>query len=412
MSSNSRNDFQSLLRDFRLATSSASSHIGSAKTSSPSIHDSIAQLWRVSRLRRETLHQNLHLGNHVPPEELSTNSLLMDSCTNQTAVIETNTIQFHLAICVCIIDSLVHEPIWKEFVGGDCNSSQGGQTHPLTLSTSAEIYIHAKYPERIRSSWVKEKTIATTYRPEWNDIQIVRAMLALASEALKDERTTHLIFVTESCIPIATLYHVARVVLFNSKGPSTTQLQPNRSFIHAYNRHGPQCSRFDEMNCFNILSKYFPQEAVYKALPGWCLLSRTHMQSILDLPTSLEISETSTQTLWSLFETVWAPEELYFPTCLSLLGHLPSDNVVSQSLMFACWDEKARNHSDRAHPRVYDCYFGENLIGELQESGYLFMRKLQKPIDLKLWKSAIECRRSKVESSATVDSSRKRMRPS
>jgi hypothetical protein len=233
-------------------------------------------------------------------------------------------------------------------------------------------------------------------------------MLALASEAFKDDRTTHDIFVTESCIPIATLPDVARVVL-----TSPTSSNPmNQSFIHAYHRDSSQCTRFDEVHCFGILSKFFPPETLYKALPGWCLFSRFHMQRILNLPSLLGIASTEKQNVWSLFENVWAPEELYFATCLSLLGHLPSEDVLSQSLLFACWDVKAKNHSDRAHPRVYDREFSRNLVQDLRASGYLFMRKLQQPIATSVWKSAIESSEIRDVDSWTVDGiSRKRIRP-
>jgi len=135
--SQSRNDFQSLLSDFRRATNTApppSRSVEPADARSTSIEDSISQLWRVSRLRRETRHQQQQdAGNHPVRSEPSLG-------------------RFHLAICACIIDSLVHEPIWREFMGG-ASSPLEGETHPI--STSAEMYIHAKYPERIRSPWVR-----------------------------------------------------------------------------------------------------------------------------------------------------------------------------------------------------------------------------------------------------------------
>lgn len=238
---------------------------------------------------------------------------------------------------------------------------------------------------------VRTKTISTTYRPSWNDVRIIRAMLALATEALKDHRTTHLIFVTETCIPIATLKDVATSVVIIPNPSQTIQL--NQSFICAYNSDSPSCTRFDERECFSSLYKYFPQEVLYKALPGWCLLSRLHIQSILDLP-SLILNTTSTTqqqseekyNLWSLFQNVWAPEEVYFATCLALLGFLPCEHAVSKSLMFACWDKHAKNHSDRAHPRSYDHELSKSLVQDLRKSGYMFMRKLKNHIALESWR--------------------------
>lgn len=133
------NDFKSLLSNFRLATNTASNspHVepSNPTSSSSSIEDSISQLWRVSRLRGEMLHRTVQRteNKNVQPDD--------------------RIVHFHLAICVCIIDSLVHEPLWREFMGGVVSTHF--QTNSWTLSTSAEMYIHAKYPERIKSPWVR-----------------------------------------------------------------------------------------------------------------------------------------------------------------------------------------------------------------------------------------------------------------
>lgn len=119
-----------------------------------------------------------------------------------------------------------------------------------TVSASAEVYIHAKHPDRIRSSWARSRAIAKCYNPEWNDVRIVRAMLALAEDALRDERTTHVMFVTESCIPIATLAEVAsRIVVVEedgANGAAASKLNWDRSFVDAYGRDSTRCTRFDE----------------------------------------------------------------------------------------------------------------------------------------------------------------------
>jgi len=41
--------------------------------------------------------------------------------------------------------------------------------------------------------------------------------------------------------------------------------------------------------------------------------------------------------LWPALEHVWAPEEVYFPTALSLLGVLRGDEVVLRSLVHSQW---------------------------------------------------------------------------
>jgi len=219
------------------------------------------------------------------------------------------------------------------------------------------------------------KTIETTYRPEWNDVKLVCAMLDLAKEALKNGLTTHILFVTESCIPISTMSEVAHL-LRNFEG---------RSFINAYNCDSARCSRFDEHQCWNVLSVNFPRDAIYKALPGWCMLSRQHMEKVLDLPRILG----NDRDVWPAFKDVWAPEELYFATALALVGVLPGEEIVLKSLIFAKWDSRAKIHSERSHPLNYDKKFTYKFVCSMRKNGYYFMRKLKEPIALNLWKCIV-----------------------
>ena len=92
--------------------------------------------------------------------------------------------------------------------------------------------------------------------------------------------------------------------------------------------------------------------------------------------------------LYSLFQNVWAPEEVYFPTALSLLGLLPGEEVVEHSIMWAKWDERARG-KDRAHPIEYDRDFGRSLVDDARRQNCYFIRKLKKRIDVRVWESIV-----------------------
>ena len=46
-------------------------------------------------------------------------------------------------------------------------------------------------------------------------MRVIRAMLSLLQRALQDPRTTHVLFCTESCIPIVTLGEAARSILLD-----------------------------------------------------------------------------------------------------------------------------------------------------------------------------------------------------
>jgi hypothetical protein len=235
--------------------------------------------------------------------------------------------------------------------------------------------------------------LAKSYRPNWNDVRIVQAMLATAGEALKrDPKTTHVLFCTESCIPITSLQEAAETLAFpNRDKPITangTAAQHTEtpcldySFVSAYNGSSSRCTRFDERSCWSkLVGGGIPHDAIWKALPGWCLLSRKHMQAILDMPsTYLEHDN-----LWPVFDEVWAPEEVFFPTALSLLGFLPSEEVVLRSLTHSKWPK-----ASDAHPIEYDGKFSERLVRELRrEEGCLFLRKVKCPMNVKSWERIV-----------------------
>lgn len=114
-------------------------------------------------------------------------------------------------------------------------------------------------------------------------------------------------------------------------------------------------------------------------------MSRKHMEGILDIATALG------QEFWPAFEGVWAPEEVYFPTCLALLGYLSGDNVMRQPLTYAEWNERAKVHRDRAHPLVFDGCFENDaaFIGRIRRNGCTFLRKVKRPISIRLWEDVV-----------------------
>jgi len=351
------NGFRSILSSFQKVVGTASNHnsLNIRENHLSTMKERAESLMRTAQIRRATSSsvRNKNVGN---------------------------TYDIHIAICACIIDDFPHENIWRAWIDTDMINRDSSESYSnsgieMKGNISAEIYIHAKSPEKIKSPFVRSKIIGITFRPEWNDVKLVCAMLSLAKEALKNGSTTHILFVTESCIPISTIFEVA-YFLRNFKG---------RSFINAYNNYSDRCSRFDEHQCWNILSLNFPGDAIYKALPGWCMVCKQHMEKILDLPKAMG----NDRDIWPAFKDVWAPEELYFATALALVGVLPGDEIVLRSLIFAKWDSSAKIHSERSHPINYDKTFTEKIVSNIRKNGYYFMRKLKRPISVHLWKSIV-----------------------
>ena len=117
------------------------------------------------------------------------------------------------------------------------------------------MQVNFTYPSAEKSS----KTLPITHRPNWNDVRIIRAMLSLLEVALRDDRTTHILFCTESCIPVVTLREATRSILLDepciweeNRGANPEErvaydgVNWDRSYLDCYDRNSHRCSRFDE----------------------------------------------------------------------------------------------------------------------------------------------------------------------
>jgi len=327
-------DFRSLLSSFQSATGDTPTPtaLEGGQKKKKSLKELTTSLYQRSQLR------------------LSVKAIQKSACQH---VLTNDAKPIHLAICLCVVDSVTHEQVWKEWM------------QEKTELISAELHVHAKTPEKIRNTWARSKLIGITHRPNWNDVRVVQAMLSLVEAALKDPKTTHIVFGTESCLPICPL--------------SEIKISFGKSYVAYYGKD--QATRFDERDVWDALSQHIPLDAIHKALPGWCTLARDHAQQILDLPKN----ELDGRNLWNAFEPCWAPEEAYFPTALALLGLLPE--TESQSLTYVEWNERARKPEDKAHPKDWDAELSPELISFLRrEHGAIILRKVKYPVHQSQWK--------------------------
>ena len=216
--------------------------------SAPAMKAHVERLLRITSIRKST--------------SLATKSETISSSSGQRD-------SLHIAVCATIVQDFPHEKLWKKWIeetGGCINFSVGNTSSndsPVrpSIKASAELYVHAKKPEGIQSEWLKSKTLPITHRPNWNDVRIIRAMLSLIEMALKDENTTHILFCTESCVPVVTLKEAAASILLdkpciweeNSNASnldtptfSSESIDWDRSYVDCYDGNSHRCSRFDE----------------------------------------------------------------------------------------------------------------------------------------------------------------------
>lgn len=87
--------------------------------------------------------------------------------------------QRNIAICLIIVDTLHHEEIWRHWIEHQQNIDQESGAY------QAKLFIHAKYPEKVKSAWVRSHLIDVTFRPEWNSVEVVQALLSTLDTALQ-----------------------------------------------------------------------------------------------------------------------------------------------------------------------------------------------------------------------------------
>lgn len=341
-----------------------------------------------------------------------------------------------VAICLVIVDTLHHEDIWRAWVEqGDVPGAE----------YKARLFIHAKHPEKITSVWVRQRCLSLSYMPDWNSPEVVRAMLAALDAALTDPHCGRFVFGTESCLPIYNLQHAARLLYAEDK-----------SWLDAFHEGK---TNWERAACFtSVDDRVVPPKAVWKAIPGWIMLTRRHAAEVnLLCKQSLHLEESSAAgsssdrpppadigsfpapargplpalpasgilgnsadadlvRAWGTGAYsehkagVWAPEEVFFATMLSLLGYLRAtgtDQVLRKKVTFARWQK----HGD-ANPIAYS-EFTVDLVHSFRQAGAVFGRKFDKQASsLAIWRAAIDAADAKGQVAAGAESGKKRARDS
>ena len=234
------------------------------------------------------------------------------------------------------------------------------------------MYIFAKHPKKISSPWAKSRLIPRCLvegrdelKPEWNSPEVIRAMLALLKEALKDIACGRFIFLTESCIPIVSL-----------KQAGEQLFEVEHSWLNAF--HKPK-NAYDEIHCFrSVRPDIIPSKSVWKSFPGWIALTRKHAEDIVKLPETVGadlVAAWGKGAYTSSNGNVWAPEEVYFPTMLAILGYLREDHddeVKRTNVNYARFAKKGD-----ANPITFN-RLDEGLLNEMRGTNALFVGNLQR----------------------------------
>lgn len=105
-----------------------------------------------------------------------------------------------LGILFIIIDEMPNELLWRLWLSE--NSSD---------VSNMRVWIHAKYPERVKSSWVKERLVKSFHLlPDWGSLDLTRVMLGLLDEVSDNS--------------LCTLHTVQRLLLGNQRSSRNSKI--------------------------------------------------------------------------------------------------------------------------------------------------------------------------------------------
>jgi len=364
----------------------------------------------------------------------------------------------HIALLFLTIDDLPHEHVWKEWL----KSSSSTDTDEATTKTSPEednttspsnetpmvsVLCHAKFPDRIKSEWLRQRHLLQqqsqstsdnrgqkqdtdddnslprfhSHRPEWGSVEITRAMIDLMEEALRiggstDESANsakylstpgdellnnngsteetkstgqdcgqdippvdRFIFVSESCLPVATLEEV-EMALFGPKNASDSSASLyDKSWVNA--RSSPNNGYSRQLQWDAIRSDNIPQHYIWKA-DQWLVLTRHDAEAVASLPSQY----LNGRQLWPAFRKCRASDEIYFPTVLSTLGIISRQDGEAQvddfskgescagqirrrRITYCDWSQSAKN------PASFTSQDWKDVVAKARREGCLFARK-------------------------------------
>ena len=226
-----------------------------------------------------------------------------------------------------------HPGIWKEWV--DQAPEEVG------------VFSHPKFPGDLNDGFLEGTAITEHHETEWAKISLVRASISLLRAALEDGDLTHFVLLSESCVPVKPL----REVLFRLKHDPRCQFgHRNFESARSFNRHRARSAPTIPLDCWR-----FHQQ--------WWLLDRAAAKMV------------SRNDHTSRFENVFAADEGYFGTVLSMEGYPVDDLVYKKDITWVHWPEKSDS------PTSHETLEKDHLV-EILHSDALFARKFPRGGDI------------------------------
>ena len=207
----------------------------------------------------------------------------------------------------------VHRPgLWNDFIveGGD----------------AVVTFSHPKIRHNLPPGFVRDSAIARSVNTSWGNISLVRAMLALLGAAMRDTSVSHFAFVSESCIPVRSWLEISETLRRDHRSmlrlTDVTTMKPYHRVRHAQTDGAVPSTHW----------KHHPQ---------WVLLHRDAAACVLS------------RDMTAAFEKVFAPDEHYFGTVLSLNG-FPETSIRRVSPTWVDWSSGCPRIHSQITPALTD----------------------------------------------------------
>lgn len=238
-----------------------------------------------------------------------------------------------VAFMFLTVNDLNHGELWRVFFEA---------AHPALY----RIVCHPKHPDRIPgSSILKANIIDKLVRTSWAHNSLVEATILMMRSALEDPLVEKFVLLSESCIPVDTFDNIYRAIVLQEMSSFSYNPEYHKTIDHG--------ARFKNLNNSRLR---IPPARFMKA----------HQWFVLDRRAA---SVCAAGEFLHDFDRVFASDEHYF---INICAHhkIPFLNLRRTFVDF---------EFERSHPRVFH-EVSESLIMRLRKKGYLFMRKVGKPL--------------------------------
>lgn len=153
------------------------------------------------------------------------------------------------------IGQIYNEDLWQKYF--ECANE-----------TYYNIYIHPQNPYEIQNDFFKKNIIPELIEVKWGNIWI--GFMQLLKEAYKNDKNTHFLWLSDSCIPVKSLKDIYENIQKNQK--SRLNIFREKSVDRGEWTIFPRCNKLLE----NIEKKHIGKNH------AWCLLSREHVKMLIN----------------------------------------------------------------------------------------------------------------------------------